>query len=116
MSKLFDEALGELIKEYRLKKGLIQDDVGRVLNVSYQQIQKYEKGINELKAKNLCMIFKTLEIPLTHLVDLVKAAPVEILPSKARGGTKLLGYLQTPDNMALEPVTSSVKVDVDTQS
>ena len=52
MSKLFDEALGELIKEYRLKKGLIQDDVGSALNVSYQQIQKYEKGINELKAKN----------------------------------------------------------------
>ena len=50
------EKTGEILRQLRLTSGLSLKEVGRILGVSYQQVQKYESGINR--------------IPLTTLPDL----------------------------------------------
>jgi transcriptional regulator with XRE-family HTH domain len=52
----FYQKLGRGLKLERIGQGFTQSDVGKAINVSFQQIQKYEKGINRAD------VFKMLEI------------------------------------------------------
>lgn len=64
MKKREDLDIGNLIKTYRQKKGLSQMELGERIGVSYQQIQKYEKGISSLSIKRLRQISKELDLPI----------------------------------------------------
>lgn len=57
-----DKEIGLRLRAMRIDKKLSQDDLGAQLGVSFQQIQKYEKGVNRLSAVRLmkiARIFKT---------------------------------------------------------
>jgi DNA-binding transcriptional regulator YiaG len=73
----FHKLLGKRIKFARLCNNKTQTKVGRALNVSFQQIQKYEKGDNEIKAFDLFRVanflgttVKWLLKPAKHKEDL----------------------------------------------
>ena len=77
--KALDRAAGAILREMRLSAGLTQTDLGRLMDVSFQQVQKYEKGINRISYSRLvwaCLVlgiewkafdFGTLMIPDRHL-------------------------------------------------
>ena len=67
----FHKLLGKRIKFARLCNHKTQTKVGRALNVSFQQIQKYEKGDNEIKAFDL---FRVAEYLGTTIKWLLKPA------------------------------------------
>ena len=48
--------IGQNIKTFRLQQRLRQSDLSKVLNVSTQQIQKYEKGINKIPVESLFIL------------------------------------------------------------
>jgi transcriptional regulator with XRE-family HTH domain len=48
-----DKRLGEKIRTRRVVAGMSQDDLGKALGVTFQQIQKYEKGVNRVSAVRL---------------------------------------------------------------
>lgn len=52
----FDKIVSQNLKIQRIKFNLNQEQLGKVINVSIQQIQKYEKGINRISAGNLYKI------------------------------------------------------------
>src|SRR5215469_11789276 len=60
-----DAEVGRRIRAQRLSKGLSQTDLGRKLGVSFQQVQKYEKGFNRVGAGRLQAIAEILEVPIT---------------------------------------------------
>ncbi len=60
-----DAEVGRRIRAQRLSKGLSQTDLGRRLGVSFQQVQKYEKGFNRVGAGRLQAISEVLEVPIT---------------------------------------------------
>jgi transcriptional regulator with XRE-family HTH domain len=60
-----DAEVGRRIRAQRLSKGLSQTDLGRRLGVSFQQVQKYEKGFNRVGAGRLQAIAEVLEVPIT---------------------------------------------------
>lgn len=64
-----DVQLGKNIREARLLAGLSQEAVGAALNppVSYQQVQKYEKGLNRISAAALVDIAKVCGVPVVNL-------------------------------------------------
>ena len=73
----FHKLLGKRIKFARLCNNKTQTKVGRALKVSFQQIQKYEKGDNEIKAFDLFRVanflgttVKWLLKPAKHKEDL----------------------------------------------
>jgi transcriptional regulator with XRE-family HTH domain len=64
-----DKVLGKLIKQHRQRAQLSQTALGKLLGVSFQQIQKYEKGKNRISADSLFKIAKHLQISVSELLS-----------------------------------------------
>ncbi|WP_375641775.1 MULTISPECIES: helix-turn-helix domain-containing protein [unclassified Bartonella] len=59
-----DILIGKKIRHRRISMGLSQKELGNHLGVSFQQIQKYEKGLNRVSAGCLLEIAKKLDVPV----------------------------------------------------
>src|ERR1700733_2231382 len=57
--------LGHRIRARRLECGLSQTELGEKLGVTFQQIQKYEKGSNGVSSGRLGQISDIFEVPIT---------------------------------------------------
>ncbi len=69
-----DISIGKRIRHRRIAMGLSQKELGTHLGVSFQQIQKYEKGLNRVSAKCLLEIAQKLEVPISFFyTDLLTA-------------------------------------------
>jgi transcriptional regulator with XRE-family HTH domain len=64
-----DQTVGARITAMRKAKGLSQSDLGIAVGVTFQQIQKYEKGINRVGASRLQQIAKCLDVPVSILFE-----------------------------------------------
>jgi len=62
--------IGEEIRRIRTLRGYSQETLAEKIGVSYQQIQKYEKGDSELKINRLESIAEALEVPLLELINI----------------------------------------------
>lgn len=56
MTDDFYHHFGKKLKRLRKEKGLSQNKIGKILGVSYQQIQKYENGTNRLPVDKLATL------------------------------------------------------------
>jgi DNA-binding XRE family transcriptional regulator len=65
-----DIEVGRRVRTFRLEKGLSQEQLGDQLGLTFQQVQKYEKGINRIGAGRLQRIANILEIPVGNFFDL----------------------------------------------
>jgi transcriptional regulator with XRE-family HTH domain len=65
----YDKLIGEKIRGQRLKMGLTQEELGDKLGVTFQQVQKYEKGINRVGSGRLYEIAELLEIPVASFFE-----------------------------------------------
>lgn len=63
-----DQAIGARLRLARINKGLSQEAFGEKLGVTFQQIQKYEKGVNRLSGSRLVQAAKILEVTVADLV------------------------------------------------
>jgi transcriptional regulator with XRE-family HTH domain len=48
---------------------LTQEKLGELLGLTFQQVQKYEKGVNRVSAGRLYKISAVLEVPITYFFD-----------------------------------------------
>ena len=64
-----DFHVGERIRERRAGLGLTQEDLGGTLQISYQQIQKYETGANRISAGRLFEIASALDVGISYFFD-----------------------------------------------
>ena len=62
-----DTEVGESIRAHRLIAGMSQTDLANKLGVSFQQVQKYEKGVNRVGAGRLPQIAEIFNIPIASL-------------------------------------------------
>ncbi len=69
MAHPFDVEIGRRVRDARLAKGLNQTELGAALGISFQQVQKYEKGGNRIGSGRLWIISKTLDLPITYFFD-----------------------------------------------
>ncbi len=63
-----DKAIGTAIRLARLARKLSQTDLGNLLGVTFQQVQKYENGANRVSAARLLQLAEALGIPFGDLV------------------------------------------------
>jgi len=64
-----DKFIGDKLRFRRVFLGISQTKLGQCLNVSFQQIQKYEKGENRIASSSLYKISKLLCVPITYFFD-----------------------------------------------
>ena len=62
-----DQIVGRNIRIYRLQNGLTQTELADQLDLTFQQVQKYEKGTNRVGSGRLLKIATFLGIPVTAL-------------------------------------------------
>ena len=64
-----DVLVGQNIRICRLQQNFSQTELGRRIGVTFQQVQKYEKGANRVGASRLSQIADVLGVPLLALFD-----------------------------------------------
>lgn len=64
-----DKYIGRRVRECRLALHMSQTEIAGILGVSFQQIQKYEKGMNRVSAGRLFDICKVLKVSLSSMFE-----------------------------------------------
>jgi transcriptional regulator with XRE-family HTH domain len=59
-----DAEIAKRLRALRLQRGLSQSALGKVLGVTFQQVQKYERGTNRMTAGRLCRIAEVFDVPV----------------------------------------------------
>ena len=72
MEENFNVHLGKKIRMRRLSLGLTQTKVATAINVTFQQIQKYEKGTNGVSSSRLMQLSQFLKVPITYFFEQYK--------------------------------------------
>ena len=69
MEDSFNTHLGKRLRMRRLSLGLTQTKVANAINVTFQQIQKYEKGTNGVSSTRLMQLANFLKVPITYFYE-----------------------------------------------
>lgn len=69
MEENFNKHLGSKLKLRRLVLGLTQTKVAKAINVTFQQIQKYEKGTNGVSSIRLLQLSNYLKVPIDYFFE-----------------------------------------------
>ncbi|MGR3783211.1 MAG: helix-turn-helix domain-containing protein [Albimonas sp.] len=99
-----DAHVGKRVRHRRWMMGMTQQQLGDMVGIKFQQIQKYETGMNRISASRLWDIAKALDVPINYFFEglesesLADAAEAE--PAAAARGDLLA------DKEALELVRS----------
>lgn len=64
-----DRHVGRRVAEKRLSMGRNQSDLGRALGLTFQQIQKYEKGTNRVSASKLYDMARYFDVPVSYFFE-----------------------------------------------
>tara|TARA_B100001057_G_C22323938_1_gene746846 strand:+ start:202 stop:588 length:387 start_codon:yes stop_codon:yes gene_type:complete len=65
----FNKHLGKKLRIRRLSLGLTQTKVAQAINVTFQQIQKYEKGTNGVSSNRLMQLAAFLKVPIIYFFE-----------------------------------------------
>src|SRR5665811_2010428 len=65
----YDVELGKRIRLRRVELKISQSELADQLGVSFQQVQKYEKGVNRVGASRLQQVATALDVPVTFFFD-----------------------------------------------
>jgi transcriptional regulator with XRE-family HTH domain len=101
-----DKHVGSRVRMRRVLLGMSQEKLGEALNLTFQQVQKYEKGTNRIGASRLQQIAKTLNVPPAYFFD---GAPsfdgVATEPSHApvaeAGSDYVVDFISTSEGLSL---------------
>lgn len=77
-----DKVIGSRLRSRRKLLGLTQRELGKIADITFQQIQKYENGKNKVSAIRLMDFCKVLNVPITYfyagLADIGKKTPASM--------------------------------------
>ncbi len=100
-----DKHVGSRVRMRRMMLGMSQEKLGDALALTFQQVQKYEKGTNRIGASRLQQISHILQVPVAfffegaplHTDGSMMANPLEPAPSP----TYVSDFLATSDGLSL---------------
>lgn len=69
IARRVDAYVGGRIRERRTEMGLTQENLATALQISYQQVQKYEAGTNRVSAGRLFEIARKLEVDVAYFYE-----------------------------------------------
>jgi transcriptional regulator with XRE-family HTH domain len=117
-----DKSIGHRIRARRLALGMSQEALATEIGITFQQVQKYEKGMNRVAAATLVDIARALDAPVTLLLPAMTTSPATSLIEEP-GAAELIPLLKrlNPDGrrvlsllaraLAKEPLLASSKAD-----
>src|SRR3954447_16738357 len=94
--------IGERIRSRRIQANVSQDTLGQALGITFQQVQKYEKGSNRVSAGRLLKIAEVLEC---NVIDFFEG----VGGGEAAAGGPFLKFLATKEGVAI--VEAMLKIE-----
>jgi transcriptional regulator with XRE-family HTH domain len=107
----FDRLIGRRIRERRILIGLTQQDLANLIGVTYQQADKYEKGIDRISVSRLVQIADALRWTVAELLEDIEKPPVVTPRMRLRMAAATL-FAQLPDRKA-EAIVGMMRALVD---
>jgi transcriptional regulator with XRE-family HTH domain len=103
-----DRRIGQKVRTRRLEMNMSQERLAELLGVTFQQVQKYEKGVNRIAASRLFDIASSLDVPIAHFFEGL---------TSGRGGrvaedaseSFLYETISTPEGLQLVSMFASIK-------
>ena len=97
-----DKHLGSRVRMRRLMLGMSQEKLGDALGITFQQVQKYEKGTNRMGAGRLQHISHLLQVPVPFFFEGAPHVPGQIKGfGEAPSPAYVSEFLATSDGLAL---------------
>lgn len=101
-----DTHVGAKVKSRRLMLGLSQEELAKSIGLTFQQVQKYERGANRISVSRLIDIARALKTPLDYFTDGIAS-----MAENVRGKAALRGVSDVKQ-AAFDDVDAMTKKDV----
>jgi len=101
-----DRKIGQRVRSRRLEIGMSQERLAELLGVTFQQVQKYEKGVNRIAASRLHDIAQALEMPVARFFEGVGGRGAGVAESSK---DYIDDALATPEGIQLMTLFASIK-------
>ena len=85
-----DMHFGKRVRLRRPLLGMSQEQLGTELNITFQQVQKYERGANRISASRLWDIGQILDVPINYFFDDMTENTMRSSPRRVSRGSELL--------------------------
>jgi transcriptional regulator with XRE-family HTH domain len=103
-----DAEVGRRVRSRRLECRLSQTELADRIGVTFQQVQKYEKGVNRIGAGRLQRIAEALEVPISFFFGAgTGGATTKAEP--ASGSESVFGFLQTSGSVRIVKAFHKIK-------
>jgi transcriptional regulator with XRE-family HTH domain len=105
-----DKHVGSRVRMRRMMLGMSQEKLGDALGLTFQQVQKYEKGTNRIGASRLQQIAHFLQVPVSLFFEGapdLPAGPAGML--EAPSPSYVSDFLATSDGLALTKAFMRIK-------
>ncbi len=96
-----DVHVGGRVRLRRTLLGMSQEKLGEALGLTFQQVQKYERGANRIGSSRLFDLSRVLDVPVSFFFDDMSDETKSQAPSLLLGG----GLEETPANFEHDPMT-----------
>ncbi len=103
-----DVHVGARVRMRRTLLGMSQTTLGEAIGLTFQQMQKYEKGTNRISSSRLYDLARMLDVPIEFLFDDMPAAVAASSPAQGRGKAKKPPSYE-PDPMATRETLALVR-------
>ena len=106
-----DKHVGARVRMRRMMLGMSQEKLGDALGLTFQQVQKYEKGANRIGASRLQQISNILQVPVSFFFEGAPSAPGAHHDglSEAPSPAYVSDFLATSDGLALTKAFMNIK-------
>jgi transcriptional regulator with XRE-family HTH domain len=109
-----DAHVGARVRLRRMLIGMSQEKLGEMLGVTFQQVQKYEKGANRIGASRLFEVSQILDVPVQFFFDDLPGAGERPVArphgtSDNDGEPFIMDFVARPEGMALNQAFTKIK-------
>jgi transcriptional regulator with XRE-family HTH domain len=105
-----DTHVGSRVRLRRMMQGMSQEKLGEHLGITFQQIQKYEKGTNRIGASRLQHIASVLQVPVSFFFeDAPGGASADSGFGESRSGDFVTEFLSSAEGLQLNKAFARIK-------
>jgi transcriptional regulator with XRE-family HTH domain len=100
-----DKHVGSRVRMRRIMLGMSQEKLGEALGLTFQQVQKYEKGTNRVGASRIQQISEILQVPVSFLFE---GSPSGAGFGEESSPAYVADFLATSEGLALTRAFTSI--------
>lgn len=106
---VIDVHVGSRIRLQRKLNGISQTRLAEALGITFQQVQKYEKGTNRVGSSRLQAIANVFGVPVSSFFEEGPGAFPDVLQSDTRATDKIVALLNTAEGLALNRAFTKIQ-------